>query len=91
MEWVERPDYRVDESRRESFEQAVRRYWPGLPAGALQPDYAGVRPKLWLNGAPYRDFLIQDRREHGIEGLVNLLGIESPGLTAALALAERLT
>lgn len=91
VEWVERPDYRVDENRQESFEQAVRRYWPALPPGALQPDYAGVRPKLWLNGAPYRDFLIQDQGEHGIEGLVNLLGIESPGLTAALALAERLT
>ena len=90
VEWVDRPDYQVDESRRESFEQAVRRYWPGLPGGALQPDYAGVRPKLWLNGAPYRDFLIQDQGEHGIDGLVNLLGIESPGLTAALALAERL-
>jgi len=90
VEWVERPDYRVDESRRESFEQAVRRYWPGLPAGALQPDYAGVRPKLWLDGKPYRDFLIQGQGEHGIDGLVNLLGIESPGLTAALALAERL-
>lgn len=89
VEWVTRPDYRVDETRRESFEQAVRRYWPSLPPGALQPDYAGVRPKLWLHGAPYRDFLIQDRREHGIEGLVNLLGIESPGLTAALALAEK--
>ena len=90
VEWVERPDYRVDENRQASFEQAVRRYWPGLPEGALQPDYAGVRPKLWLNGSPYRDFLIQDQGEHGIEGLVNLLGIESPGLTAALALAERL-
>lgn len=89
VEWVDRPDYRVDESRRERFEQAVRRYWPGLPVGALQPDYAGVRPKLRINGAPYRDFLIQNQGQHGIDGLVNLLGIESPGLTAALALAER--
>ncbi len=90
VEWVARPDYRVDESRQASFEQAVRRYWPGLPAGALQPDYAGVRPKLWLNGEPYRDFLIQGQGEHGIDGLVNLLGIESPGLTAVLALAEHI-
>lgn len=89
-QWIQAPDYRVDESRREAFETAVRHYWPGLPDNALQPDYAGVRPKLRLNGQPYTDFLIQDAKMHGIDGLVNLLGIESPGLTAALALAEQL-
>ncbi|MDP0495600.1 MAG: FAD-dependent oxidoreductase, partial [Verrucomicrobiota bacterium JB024] len=76
--------------RRTAFETAVRRYWPALPAGALQPDYAGVRPKLMLHGQPHPDFLIQDHRLHGLDGLINLLGIESPGLTAALALAERI-
>ena len=66
-----------------------RAYWPALPDDALQPDYAGVRPKLLLNDEPYTDFLIQDADNHGVEGLINLLGIECPGLTAALALAER--
>ncbi|MFP1684277.1 NAD(P)/FAD-dependent oxidoreductase [Alloalcanivorax sp. C16-1] len=89
VEWVEHPDYRVDDTRRAAFEIAVRRYWPALPAGALHPDYAGVRPKLMLHGQPHPDFLIQDHRSHGLDGLTNLLGIESPGLTAALALAER--
>lgn len=89
VEWIERPEYRVDESRRDAFQQAIRRYWPALPDGALQPDYAGVRPKLHMHSEPYGDFLIQDAADHGLEGLVNLLGIESPGLTAALALAER--
>lgn len=89
VEWLDgEPDYRVNEERRDAFQQAVRRYWPGLPDNALQPDYAGVRPKLRLNDEPYTDFLIQDANDHGLDGLVNLLGIESPGLTAALALAE---
>lgn len=88
VEWVEAVDYRVDGNRRGDFEAAVRRYWPTLPEGALQPDYAGVRPKLRFNGEPYSDFLVQDAALHGLDGLTNLLGIESPGLTAALALAE---
>lgn len=89
VEWLNgKPDYRVNEGRRGAFEQAVRHYWPRLPDHALQPDYAGVRPKLRLNGEPYTDFLIQSADDHGINGLVNMLGIESPGLTAALALAE---
>jgi L-2-hydroxyglutarate oxidase LhgO len=89
VEWVESPDYRVDETRQERFASAIRRYWPALPASKLHPDYAGVRPKLIVDGQPFHDFLLQDRRHHGIAGLINLLGIESPGLTAALALAER--
>lgn len=88
VEWIPAPNYHVDEARRPAFEQAVRRYWPALPDGALRPDYAGVRPKLRMHGEPYPDFLIQDHRDHGLDGLINLLGIESPGLTAALALAE---
>ncbi len=88
VEWIEQPEYRVDESRQDAFQQAIRRYWPALPDGALQPDYAGVRPKLRMHNQPCNDFLIQDAADHGLDGLVNLLGIESPGLTAALALAE---
>ncbi len=81
-------DYRVDPLRGEGFYAAIRRYWPGLPDGALQPDYSGVRPKLSVAGAPARDFAIETAAQHGLPGLVNLFGIESPGLTAALAIAE---
>ncbi len=89
VEWIEEIDYDVDPARADAFYGAIRRYWPGLPDGALQPDYAGIRPKLVPEGAPAADFVIQGRREHGLAGLVNLYGIESPGLTAALAIAER--
>ncbi len=89
VEWVERPDdYDVDPARADSFYAAVRRYWPALPEGALQPGYAGIRPKLQAPGAPAADFVIQGAEVHGVPGLVNLFGIESPGLTASLALAE---
>ncbi|WP_101676192.1 NAD(P)/FAD-dependent oxidoreductase [Alloalcanivorax mobilis] len=91
VQWVETPDYQVDEQRQGAFETAIRRYWPALPAAKLHPDYAGVRPKLIIDDQPHTDFLIQDSRHHGVAGLINLLGIESPGLTAALALAERIT
>ena len=89
VQWVDATDrLQVDPQRAALFEAEVRRYWPGLPAGALQPGYAGLRPKLVGPGAPAADFLIQGPRQHGIPGLVNLLGIESPGLTACLALAR---
>jgi L-2-hydroxyglutarate oxidase LhgO len=93
VEWVRpdaegRLDYRVDASRIHRFEAEIRRYWPALPAGSLQPAYTGVRPKLQGPGEPAQDFRIDGPREHGIAGLVNLLGIESPGLTACLALAQ---
>lgn len=88
VEWVERIDYDVDPGRADSFYAAIRRYWPGLPDGALRPAYAGIRPKLQGPGEPFRDFLIQGEAEHGIRGLWNLLGIESPGLTACLSLAR---
>jgi L-2-hydroxyglutarate oxidase LhgO len=88
VEWVERPDFTVDPRRAESFYAAIRRYWPGLPDGSLQPGYAGVRPKLSGPGEPAADFLIQGPDIHGVPGLVNLYGIESPGLTASLAIAE---
>ena len=88
VEWVEAIDYDVDPARADSFYAAIRRYWPGLADGALQPAYAGIRPKLQGPGDPVRDFLIQDEAGHGVKGLWNLLGIESPGLTACLSLAR---
>ena len=88
VEWVTSLDFEVDRERTVRFSAAIRRYWPDLPEGALQPAYAGIRPKLVGPGAPGADFCVQGPREHGIPGLVNLFGIESPGLTAALALAR---
>ena len=87
VEWVDRISYDVDPRRAERFYAAIRRYWPGLPEGALIPGYAGIRPKTAGPGAPAPDFEIQGPRRHGVPGLVNLFGIESPGLTASLALA----
>jgi L-2-hydroxyglutarate oxidase LhgO len=81
-------DYAVDPARAESFYDSVRAYWPGLPDGALVPAYSGVRPKLSGPGQPQRDFLLQGPESHGIPGLVNLFGIESPGLTSCLAIAD---
>jgi len=88
VEWIDAIDYRVDPARAAGFYAAIRRYWPGLRDGALRPDYAGIRPKLTLPTGQDADFLIQDARSHGIPGLVNLYGIESPGLTACLAIAD---
>lgn len=82
-------DYRVDEQLRESFAAAIRRYYPGLDGARLTPGYSGIRPKLAGPGEPPADFLIQSPAAHGLPGLVNLFGIESPGLTASLAIAER--
>ncbi len=82
-------DYRVDPARAAAFEHSIRRYWPDLPNGALQPAYAGLRPKINGPHEAARDFLISGPTEHGLPGLVNLFGIESPGLTAALAIAEQ--
>ena len=81
-------DYRVDESRIPAFEAAIRRYWPALPDGALTPAYSGIRPKISGPREPAADFRIDAAAQHGVPGLVNLFGIESPGLTACLALAE---
>lgn len=88
VEWVDAADYEVDPARASSFEAAIRRYWPGLPEGRLTPDYAGIRPKLTGPGEPAADFRIDGPGEHGLPGLVQLFGIESPGLTASLSLAE---
>lgn len=88
VEWIDRIEYSVDPGRSARFYAAIRRYWPGLPDGALSPGYAGIRPKTAGPGDPAPDFAIQGPAEHGIPGLVNLYGIESPGLTASLALAD---
>ncbi len=88
VQWIDAPDYSVDESRRDRFFDAIRRYWPEVDRDRLSPGYAGVRPKLIRPGDPPGDFLIQGSDAHGIPGLVNLYGIESPGLTASLAIAE---
>jgi len=87
VEWIERVDYAVDPKRAERFYAAIRRYWPGLPDGALAPGYAGIRPKTAGPGEPAPDFEVQGPRAHGLPGLVQLFGIESPGLTSSLALA----
>jgi len=89
VEWIPSVDYTVDPHRADKFYAAVRKYWPGLKDGTLQPGYAGIRPKIVPPGAPAQDFVLQGAAQHGITGLINLFGIESPGLTASLALAER--
>ncbi|MFT4266582.1 MAG: NAD(P)/FAD-dependent oxidoreductase [Xenophilus sp.] len=89
VQWVDSPDdLAVDPARGQGFYAEVRRYWPALPDGALQPGYAGIRPKISGPGEPARDFLIQGPAEHGVAGLVNLFGIESPGLTGSLAIGQ---
>nr|WP_294502077.1 NAD(P)/FAD-dependent oxidoreductase [uncultured Rhodopila sp.] len=87
VEWVDAIDYTVDPARADGFYAAVRKYWPALKDAALQPGYAGIRPKIVPKGAPGQDFLVQGPQTHGVAGLINLFGIESPGLTASLALA----
>ncbi|MBV8964198.1 MAG: NAD(P)/FAD-dependent oxidoreductase [Hyphomicrobiales bacterium] len=91
VEWVERLDYAVDPARGERFYAAIRQYWPGLPNEALVPGYAGIRPKLPANGADAPDFVIQGEEVHGVPGLINLYGIESPGLTSSLAIGDCVT
>ena len=93
VEWLdvnapEAIDYRVDPRRADGFYAEIRRYWPGLKDDALQPAYSGVRPKLEIDGALAQDFVIHGPATHGVPGLVNLFGIESPGLTSSLAIAE---
>ncbi len=94
VEWLDiaseaQIDYRVDARRQAGMAEAIRRYWPGLPEGALQPGHAGVRPKIAGPQAPSADFRIDTAAVHGLHGLVELLGIESPGLTASLAIGEQ--
>lgn len=87
VEWIDGLDYTVDPRRADGFYAEIRKYWPDLADGALQPDYSGIRPKISGPGEPAADFRIDGPREHGHAGLVALYGIESPGLTSALALA----
>lgn len=91
VEWIDAIDYTVDPQRAERFYPAIRRYWPDLPDGALIPAYSGIRPKIVPPAVAVQDFLIQDERLHGVPGLINLFGIESPGLTSALSIAEYVT
>ncbi|QRM57421.1 NAD(P)/FAD-dependent oxidoreductase [Sinorhizobium sp. BG8] len=88
VEWTDRIDYRVDPERCRDFFKEIRRYWPDLPDDCLQPAYSGIRPKLAPRGAPAADFAIHGPAIHGASGLVHLFGIESPGLTSCLAIAE---
>jgi len=91
VEWIDAIDYTVDAHRADRFYAEIREYWPALPDHALQPAYAGIRPKLSGRGEPARDFVIDGPAQHGVDGLVNLFGIESPGLTACLAIGEQVT
>lgn len=85
--WPDAPEYAFEQGLEQRFEDAVRRYWPDLPAGALQPGYTGVRPKLSGPNEKAADFMIQGPADHGVSALVNLFGIESPGLTSSMAIA----
>ena len=89
VEWVERCDFDVDPGRAAAFYAAVRAYWPGLPDGALQPGYAGIRAKIAGPGQAAVDFRIDGEAVHGVPQLVQLFGIECPGLTASLAIAAQ--
>ena len=88
VEWIDAPAYDVDPRRGDAFYAAIRSYWPQLRDGALQPAYAGVRPKIQAPGAPAADFRIDGAEVHGLRGQVHLFGIESPGLTSSLAIAD---
>ena len=91
LDWVEAIDYGFDDPdgrRRATFLREVRRYWPGLPEDALLPDTTGIRPKIYRQGEPTPDFAIHGPADHGLAGLVGLYGIESPGLTASLAIGD---
>jgi L-2-hydroxyglutarate oxidase LhgO len=92
VEWIDPPpvdfDYSVAEERGRGFYGAIREYWPGLPDASLRPSYSGIRPKLVGAGSPAADFQIEGPAEHGVAGLINLLGMESPGLTSSLAIGE---
>jgi L-2-hydroxyglutarate oxidase LhgO len=91
VQWIEAPDYHVDPARGDAFYAAIRRYWPALPDEALVPAYCGIRPKISGPGEAAADFRIDGPQVHGVAGLVNLFGIESPGLTSALAIGDYVT
>ncbi|MCB1951899.1 MAG: NAD(P)/FAD-dependent oxidoreductase [Zoogloeaceae bacterium] len=91
VEWIDRPDYHVDPARAERFYQAIRSWWPQLEDGRLEPGYAGVRPKIVGPGTPDADFRIDGPAQHGVPGLIHLFGIESPGLTASMAIGRHVS
>jgi L-2-hydroxyglutarate oxidase LhgO len=91
VEWIESENYDVASERAQSFYASIRKYWPALPDNSLAPDYAGIRPKLSGPGEPPADFMVEGPAQHGLAGLVNMFGIESPGLTCALSLAAEVT
>lgn len=91
VEWIDEINYNVDEKRADSFYQAIRRYWPKLPADSLVPAYSGIRPKIVLPEIAKQDFKIIGPEKHGMPGVIHLFGIESPGLTSSLAIADRVT
>src|SRR5436190_2213799 len=88
VEWLDREDYTVDPARADAFYARIRSYWPGLPDAALVPAYSGIRPKLSGPGVPQQDFMIDSPAQHGVPGLVQLFGMESPGLTSSLSIAD---
>ncbi len=88
FEWIDRVDYQFDQSREASFYKAIRHYFPGLQDGTLQPGYTGIRPRITGPGEPVQDFTFHNHHVHGVKGLVALYGIESPGLTSSLAIAD---
>lgn len=88
VQWLEQEDYSFDDSRKRSFIEHICHYYPALDEQALQPAYTGIRPKLRGPGGEFTDFMVQGERQHGCRGLINLFGIESPGLTSSLAIAE---
>lgn len=90
VQWIDDVDYAVEAARDALFYDAIREYWPNLREGQLVPDYAGIRPKVERPGGSATDFIIQGEETHGISGLVSLFGIESPGLTASLAIADHI-
>ena len=89
VEWIDEINYEVNPARSEKFYDAVRSYWPGLKNDSLKPGYSGIRPKLKGKGNPPSDFVFHGPSAHGVQGLVNLFGIESPGLTASLSIADQ--
>jgi L-2-hydroxyglutarate oxidase LhgO len=88
LEYVPSPDYSVDPAKAQAFSAYIRKFWPDVPEDLLVPDYAGVRPKLHGPGEPQPDFQLRGADTHGLEGLMALFGIESPGLTSSLAIGE---
>ncbi len=89
IEWIDEKNYDVDPSRADSFYEAVRAYYPELQDGTLVPAYSGIRPKIHGPDEPQPDFLVQGPADHGVPGLINLFGIESPGLTASASVAKQ--